>query len=232
MASIDVARSAPTWERRFRAPILSLPAWSADDPERMILGSTESGSYQLYAWDRRSGTRRQVTFDPVGVLDGRPTYDGSGVVWFHDPTGAETGAWVVVPFDEAVGPEPLLEGVPEGWAEGLAMGRTRTAAGISGPDGFSIWVAETEGPARKLHEHANPVRLAGPSLAAVGETGALAADETMVALGIAEDGDVMHPGLRVIDASSGSVVAELRDAGSQLVALGFSPVAGDARIAI
>ena len=103
MASTEPMPSVPAWERRFRAPILSLPAWAADDPERMILGSTESGSYQLYAWDRRAGVRRQVTFDPVGILDGRPTADGTGVVWFHDATGAETGAWVVAPFDEAVG---------------------------------------------------------------------------------------------------------------------------------
>ena len=232
MARIDVAPPAATWERRFRAPILSLPAWSADDPERMILASTESGSYQLYAWDRRAGTRRQVTFDPVGILDGRPTHDGSGTVWFHDATGAETGEWVVAPFDEATGSEPLLEGVPRGWAEGLAMGRGRTAAGISGPEGFSIWVADADGAARKLYEHRNPVRLAGPSLSAVGETGALSADETLLALAIAEDGDVMHPGLRVVDAASGVTIAELRDAGRQISALGFSPVPGDPRIAI
>ena len=198
----------------------------------MILGSTESGSYQLYAWDRRAGVRRQVTFDPVGILDGRPTADGTGVVWFHDATGAETGAWVVAPFDETVGPEPLLEGVPEGWAEGLAIGRRRTVAGISGPAGFSIWIAEGDTPARKVHEHEQPVRLAGPSLAGTGETGALSADETLVALSVSEDGDVLHPSLRVIDADSGSVVGELRDAGKQLGACGFSPIPGDARLAI
>ena len=37
MASTEPMPSAPAWERRFRAPILSLPAWAADDPERMIL---------------------------------------------------------------------------------------------------------------------------------------------------------------------------------------------------
>jgi dipeptidyl aminopeptidase/acylaminoacyl peptidase len=231
MAITDVA-GGPTWERRFRAPILSLPAWSADDPERMVLASTESGSYQLSAWDRRTGTRRQVTFDPVGVLDGRPTADGGGVVWFHDPTGAETGAWVVGAFDEATSPEPLLEGVPEGWPEGLAMGRRRMAAAISGPAGFSIWIADGGAPARKVHEHPQPVRLAGPSLASVGETGALSADEALVALAVSEDGDVMHPWLRAIDASTGGVVAELRDEGRQLEACGFSPVAGDPRLAI
>jgi dipeptidyl aminopeptidase/acylaminoacyl peptidase len=232
MASNEPTPSLPAWERRFRAPIISLPSWAADDPERMILGSTESGSYQLYAWDRRAGVRRQVTFDPVGILDGRPTADGSGVVWFHDATGAETGAWVVAPFDERAGPEPLLEGVPEGWAEGLAIGRQRTVAGISGPAGFSIWIADGGAPARLLHEHAQPVRLAGPSLSGTGETGALSADETLVALSVSEDGDVLHPSLRVIDATSGAVVGELRDEGKQLGACGFSPIPGDARLAI
>jgi hypothetical protein len=88
----EIERAVPTWERRFRAPILSLPSWAADDPELLVVGSTESGTYQLHAWNRRTGSRRQVTFDPVGVLDGRPTADGTGVVWFRDETGAETGA--------------------------------------------------------------------------------------------------------------------------------------------
>ena len=72
----------PAWEQRFRAPILSFPAWAADDPDRLVVASTESGSYQLHAWDRRTGRRRQVTHDPVGVLEGRPTRDGTGVIWF------------------------------------------------------------------------------------------------------------------------------------------------------
>ena len=84
----------PTWERRFRAPLLAFPAWAADAPDRLVMASTESGSYQLHAWDRVTGERRQVTSDPVGVLEGRPTRDGSGVVWFRDETGAESGTWV------------------------------------------------------------------------------------------------------------------------------------------
>ena len=64
------------------------------------MASTESGSYQLHAWDRATGERRQVTDDPVGVLEGRPTRDGTGVIWFHDETGAESGSYVIAPFDE------------------------------------------------------------------------------------------------------------------------------------
>ena len=103
---------------------------------------------------------------------------------------------------------------------------------ISGPAGFSIWIADGDAAARKVHEHAQPVRLAGPSLAGTGETGALSADETLVALSVSEDGDVLHPSLRVIDATTGDAVGELRDEGRQLAACGFSPIPGDARLAI
>ena len=94
------------------------------------MASTESGSYQLHTWDRATGERRQVTEDPVGVLEGRPTRDGTGVIWFHDETGAESGSYVIAAFDERTGAEPLIEGLPVGWPEGLAIGRTRSIAGV------------------------------------------------------------------------------------------------------
>ena len=43
---------------------------------------------------------------------------------------------------------------------------------------------------------------------------------------------MLHPSLRVIDATTGEVVGELRDEGRQLGACGFSPIPGDARLAI
>lgn len=223
----------PTWERRFRAPILSFPAWASDAPDRMVLASTESGSYQLHAWDRATGRRRQVTHDPVGVLEGRPTRDGTGVIWFRDETGAESGTWVVSPFDEDGGPQLLLRGLPEGWSEGLAIGRRRTLAAVSTTDGYSVWVSEGDDPARRIHEHAQPVRLAGGwGLAGAVDRGALSADDEVAVLEVMEDGDVLHPTLRAIDAGTGRTLAELRDEGLELAGFGFSPVPGDRRIAI
>jgi dienelactone hydrolase len=224
--------SHPTWERRFRAPILSFPSWAADAPDRLVMASTESGTYQLHAWDRATGARRQVTFDPVGVLDGRPTADGQGVVWFHDATGAETGSYVLTPFDEVLSPEPLIEGVPAGWAEGIAIGRTRTVVGVSGSDGFSIWASERGGVARLLHAHPLPVHLAGAGMTGTGESGALSADESVVVLAVMDDGDVLHPALRALDARTGETRAELRDPGLRLAGYGFSPAVGDLRMAI
>lgn len=216
----------PNWEARFRAPILSFPAWSADAPDRLAIASTESGSYQLYAWDRATGRRRQVTHDPVGVLGGRPTRDGAGIVWFHDATGAESGHWVVAPFDEETAAEPLFEGVPEGWSEGLAMGRRRTVAAISTAEQFALWVSEDGEIARCLHAHPEMLGLGAD------DDAALSADETMLAFEHAEDGDVHHTALRVIDAGTGATIADLRYEGVGISSHGFCPVPGDARVAI
>jgi dipeptidyl aminopeptidase/acylaminoacyl peptidase len=223
----------PAWERRFRAPILSFPAWADSDPDRLVVASTESGAYQLHAWDRRTGRRRQVTTDPVGVLEGRPTRDGSGVVWFRDETGDETGTFVVAPFDEGVPPEPLLTGLPRGWAEGLAIGARRTVAAISTEEEFSVWVSDDGADVRLLHSHAQPVRLAaGSGMSGSVDRAALSADDAVVVLEVMEDGDVLHPSLRSVDVVTGETLAELKDAGRELGGYGFSPVPGDLRMAI
>jgi dipeptidyl aminopeptidase/acylaminoacyl peptidase len=223
----------PAWERRFRAPILSFPAWADADPERLVYASTESGTYQLHAIDRRTGVRRQVTHDPVGLLEGRPTRDGTGIIWFRDETGDETGTWVVAPWDEAVAPEPLLTGVPRGWGEGLATGVRRTVAAVSTDDGFGVWVSDDGADVRLLHESDQPVRLGGGSGMTGGvDRSALSADDAVVVLEVMPDGDVLHPSLRSVDTATGETLAELRDDGLELAAFSFSPAPGDLRLTI
>ena len=223
----------PAWEQRFRTPILSFPAWADGDPDRLVIASTESGSYQLHAWDRRTGRRRQVTTDPVGVLEGRPTRDGTGVVWFRDETGDETGTFVIAPFDEDLAPEPLLTGLPKGWPDGLAIGRRRTVAAISTESAFSVWVSDDGDDVRLLHTHAQPVRLAaGSGMSGAVDRAALSADDAVVVLEVMDDGDVLHPSLRSVDTVTGETLAELRDPGLELAGFGFSPVPGDLRMAI
>jgi dipeptidyl aminopeptidase/acylaminoacyl peptidase len=221
----------PVWEQRYRAPKMSLPHWSRIAPERTVFTSSASGVWQAHAWDVETGARRRVSDHPVGVLDGVPTRDGTGVVFWQEDTGDETGRWLVQPFGggEAV---PFLEGLPVGWNEGLAQAEGLTLAGISTPDGlFEIYTIEAG---------------ASPSLIATGEEwltvaglysggsdlAGLSADGTLAALQHAEHGHITHPVLRIVDPRTGAVVAERGDGTSAVMATAWSPMPGDQRLAV
>jgi dipeptidyl aminopeptidase/acylaminoacyl peptidase len=216
------------WELRFRAPSSRLPAWSPAMPDHCVYASSESGSWQLHAWDVTTGERRQVTDDSVGVVDGFPTLDGEGVVWFEDATGDESGHWVVQPFGGGE-TRPFLSGIPHGWDEGLAQAPGISAAAISSRDGFFVYVALDGEPARELNRSTEAVQLGGAGAGVV--LGALSADGSLLCLGHAEHGDLIHPALRVVDPRSGETVAEQLDPGSSLHAKCWSPRPGDHRLA-
>src|SRR5438105_3364452 len=131
---------SPPWEQRFLAPDLSLPDWAPGFAHRLVLATTESGVWQLHAWDRAAGARRQVTDHPVGVSTGTPTLDGTGILWFQDETGDESGRWFHQPFDG--GPSrPFLQDLPAGWNEGVAQANAVVAAGISDRHGIGTHAA-------------------------------------------------------------------------------------------
>jgi dipeptidyl aminopeptidase/acylaminoacyl peptidase len=211
----------PLWEQRFRAPAVSFPRWARHAPERLVVASNESGAWQVYAWDRAAGTRRQVTDEPIGVPGGAPTPDGSGVVWFNDTTGDEVGHWLLQDF--AGGPSrPLLPGVPDAWSAGLALGDGSTVVGTASAEGFAVWVGDGGEGARTIHEHADLVQVSG-----------LSRDGWLLALEHAEHGDSIHLAVRVVDPGSGGAVAEQWDgAGLGLSVAGWSPVPGDQRVAL
>ena len=58
---------AVMWEERFRAPRMTLPQWALHAPQICVLKSSESGTWEVYAWDAAAGTRRQVTSRPHGT---------------------------------------------------------------------------------------------------------------------------------------------------------------------
>ena len=180
------------WEQRFRAASLSFPHWARHAPDRLVLSSNQSGAWQVYAWDRSTGVRRQVTDHPIGVMGGAATPEGDGVVWFHDVTGDEVGHWLVEPFSgNGHGPRPLAPGVPDAWSTGLCLGRDLVVAGTADDEGFSVYVVE-DAPARLLHRHQELVEVAS-----------LSRDSTQLALGHAEHGDTIHLAARVVDARTG-----------------------------
>jgi len=222
----------PLWQQRFRAPIVGFPTWASGAPDRIIYASSESGIYQLHAWDRATVERRQITNEPVGLISGEVTPDGEWVVWHRDTTGDESGVWVAAPFAGGIA-EPFVEGLPESWDQGLAIGRRRTAIATSDREGFGLYIADSGGPAVRIATSTEMIELGGANAITAGPgQGALSADEELLAIEHSEHGDLIHPSLRIFDARTGQVVADLRDEGRALCAFAWSPVPGDNRLGI
>ena len=199
------------WERRFRAPKITLPRWSRAAPDRTVYESTESGVWQVHCWDLVNGAHRRVSGHPVGVAEGYATHDGEGVIWFEDETGDESGRWLVQPFAGGAA-HPFVPGLPVGWSGGIAQAPGVVAAGVSDRDGFAIYSSVDGEPAKELCRSTESIELAGISFENADIAG-LSADGSLIALEHSEHGDVIHPAIRVIDARTGSVVGEQRDEG-------------------
>lgn len=225
------ASEMPDWERRLRAPNVHRLVWSRHAPDRLVYLSNENGSWQAFAWDRATGTKRRVSDDPVGVIEASPTADGEGVVWFEDETGDESGGWTIEPF-EGGDDRQLLPGAPAGWPDGLALGRGIAAGVLADRSGFAVYVSENGGPAKEIHRDVDRLRI-GPEELEGFEQAGFSADERFLCISRAQDGDNIHCGLTVLDPRTGAVIAELDDGpGLGLVPAAWSPVEGDQRLAI
>ncbi len=223
------ARSTPEWERRFHAPVGFFPDWSPRAPSRLVYASNESGIWQVHALDLATGVRRRVTDHPVGLIDGVPTLDGEGVLWFQDETGSEAGHWLIQPFAGG-DTRPFLPDVPLGWSLGLAQAPGIVATAVSNEQGFMVFVSLDGGPAEEVLRSPESIVLGS----AWGEgflRGALSADGSLLCLEHAEHGDLLHPALRVLDPRDGSVAGDLRDHDMSLASCCWSPVPGDHRLA-
>jgi dipeptidyl aminopeptidase/acylaminoacyl peptidase len=221
----------PLWERRYRAPAVSFPAWSRHVPDRLVYTSTEAGSHQAYVWDRASNVRRRASNEPIGVVDASPTADGAGVVWFHDPSGSERGRYVVAPFEGGEA-RPLLPDVADGWSGGVSLGRRVVAVALAEEDGFAAYVSVDGGPARELVRARNAVTIGGAWRGGFG-LGGLSADESFLCVEHAEHGDMVRCALRVFRTGTGEVAGDQWDGeGLALRAAAWSPAPGDQRLAI
>src|SRR5690606_1967097 len=65
----DIDHDAP-WVRRFRAARVSLPSHAHHAPDRCVLMSNVSGTFEVYAWDRATGALRRATDRPNGTSYG------------------------------------------------------------------------------------------------------------------------------------------------------------------
>ncbi|MER6911226.1 prolyl oligopeptidase family serine peptidase [Streptomyces sp. NPDC000594] len=216
----------PAWERRFRAPRVSLPDWAEDAPDRSLFVSNATGTFELYAWDRSTGEQRQATDRPSGTTDGVLTPDGGSIWWFSDTDGDELGIWMRQPFGggEDV---PAAPGLAPAYGAGLAIGRHGAAVVGRSTDeeGTTIHVVREGREPEEIYRHRES--------AGVGD---LSHDGSLIVIEHTEHGDAMHSALRVVRLD-GTPVAELDDSkgGTRelgLEALGFAPVAGDTRLLV
>ncbi|MFD5456084.1 S9 family peptidase [Streptomyces olivaceus] len=219
---------APDWEKRFRAPRVSLPDWAEDAPDRSLFVSNVTGTYELYAWDRSSGEQRQATDRPNGTTDGVLSPDGDWIWWFDDKDGDEFGVWRRQPFAGGAD-EAAVPGLDPSYPAGLALGRDGRTAVVgrsTDEEGTTIHLARRDaGDPVEIYRHRES--------AGVGD---LSHDGTLIAIEHTEHGDAMHSALRVLRAD-GSTVAELDDTrgGEEelgLEVLGFAPVDGDTRLLV
>ncbi|MFD8592637.1 prolyl oligopeptidase family serine peptidase [Streptomyces sp. NPDC059637] len=230
----------PDWEKRFRAPRVSLPEWAEDAPDRSLFVSNATGTFELYAWDRAAGTQRQVTDRPNGTTEGTLSPDGEWVWWFSDTDGDEFGVWMRQPF--AGGEDvPGAPGLEPSYPAGLALGRDGTVVVGRSTDehGTSVHVlrprpADGPGGAGEPGEPGEPVEIYRHRESA--GVGGLSRDGSLLVIEHTEHGDAMHSALRVVRLD-GTPVAELDDSAGGtkelgLECLGFSPAVGDSRLLV
>ena len=214
------------WKRRFSAPRIDDVRWAGVAPDRLGVVSTESGSSQAWAWDLASGERRQVSSGGVGAEEVHVTPDGEAIVWWLDPLGDERGRWMVTPFrgGEAT---PLLPDVADAWMAGLSLAPGAVAAGFSTDDDYVIVLARNGGPARPVYRHERP---AGVGCAWPQGAGGLSSDGALLCFRHAEQSDIAHPAVRILDLASGASVGELFDEGRSISPVAWSPIPGDERL--
>ncbi|EMF53133.1 prolyl oligopeptidase family serine peptidase [Streptomyces sp. SID5476] len=217
----------PDWEKRFRAPRVSLPDWAEDAPHRSLFVSNATGTYELYAWDRATGEQRQVTNRANGTTDGVLSPDGEWIWWFDDKDGDEFGIWRRQPFHG--GPdEEGAPGLDPSYPAGLALGRDGRTAIVgrsTDEDGSTIHLSRQGEAPVEIYRHRES--------AGVGD---LSHDGSLIAIEHTEHGDAMHSALRVVR-PDGRTVAELDDTKGGTIelgleVLGFAPVVGDTRLLI
>ena len=222
------AGGMPEWEKRFRAPRVGLPEWAEDAPHRSLFVSNVTGTYELYAWDRTEGGRRQVTDRPNGTTEGTLSRDGEWVWWFSDTDGDEFGVWMKQPFgggEDIPAAPALAPSYPAGLA--LGVGGVAVVGRSTDDEGTSVHVVPADGgEPYEIYRHEES-----------GGVGDISEDGALVVIEHTEHGDAMHSALRVVRVADGSTVAELddTDGGTRelgLDSLGFAPVPGDTRLLV
>ncbi len=226
ITTLQLDDKAP-WKQRFRAPVVVRTQIAPASPARGLAINNTSGTYQLYAWDVPSGTLRQLTERPNGVLFGVLSGDGRYVYYLNDKQGNAIGHFVRIPFENGA-PQDLTPDLPPYSSLSFASSGSGSHFGFMAADaeGFRLYSLETLangtiGAPRQLF-HSRKIA-SGPTYSYAGEVAVVATTDRA---------NMQHYNLLALDTATGAQIAELWDGpGTSLEPLAFAPQPGDLRLA-
>jgi dipeptidyl aminopeptidase/acylaminoacyl peptidase len=226
-----VSDRTPRWEQRFRASTPTFPTWSRHAPDRLVYVSNESGSYQAYAFALASRECRRLSDEAIGIGDASPSADGLHAIWFRDDTGDESGRWVSAPAGGGAA-SPLVAELAPGWPAGVALGTDVVVVGRSDRDGYAIYASIDREAPGELYRSRQAATVSGAERGGFNLAG-LSTDGRLACIEHSEHGDDVRRALRVVDVRSAETVGDQWDGvGRGLVAMAWSPVEGDSRLAL
>ena len=220
-----MANLSAAWTARFRVPFIRIPQVAGDAPERGLVISNVSETFQLHAWDVPSGRLRRLTSRPTGTAAGVLAPDGRFVYYHDDADGNELGHFVRVPFDGGT-PETITPGLAPYPTFGLSVSGSGNRLGFvtADADGYHLHVVDVRadgalGPPRRIHSRSR--LLDGP---------VFSYDGTIAVLAAAPEGGCLRYELVALQTADGRILSELADVDGRLGPAAFAPVAGDARL--
>lgn len=220
---LDLSADA-NWKRRYRAPSLAWTRRAARNARRGLAASNKDGVYQLYAWDTDSQSLRQLTDDPAGVFHGSLSADGERVYYLRDTGGDEIGHYVSIPFAGGDA-QDITPDLPDYASFSIDECQSGCAIGFTAADdaGFHIYVYARDVMRRPLFQMTKSAMSFGPFMSC---------DAELAVVATAEKTGTAEYALEAYDLRTGAQIAELWDGeGTGVECAGFSPLAGDMRIA-
>lgn len=224
-AEVQIEDSA-VWKQRYRAPIVLWTQLAKAAPQRGLVCSNRTGTYQLHAWDVPCGTLRQLTEKPEGLTMASISPDGRYVYYIEDHGGDETGHYVRIPFSGGT-PQDVTPNLPDysSWSfevshDGSLLGFTAAMS-----DAFHTYLQTLNpdgciGDPREIYS--SRAIAFGPVLSHSGELAAVASSE--------RSGKLQFSVL-VFEVESGDRIGELWDGEESTVdPVAFAPLQGDMRL--
>jgi len=220
LKDLNLSPDAP-WKQRFRAPSIGWSATAKQNPSRGLVCTNKDGIYQLYAWDVASGSLRQLTDKPAGVVAGMIDSHGEFVYYHDDQGGNEIGHYVRMPFAGGAA-QDVTPDLPSYASFAIKQSRDGSRSGFmaAGADGFGLYVMDEGSAPRKIASFGQITF--GPILSYGGELALVDSSERTKSL---------DTSLLVYNAVTGEQVAELWDGeGTSHNFASFSPLPNDFRV--